>query len=130
LGELALSLGKARQGVGPPDASLREVARSYVEFALANPSFYDAMFTLATHLPFGRPEAPAQLHGALAELRVAVTPLADDRDPDTLTEVAWSELHGLATLTRAGRLRPDHQDARLALLVDQLMAVPVKDLTT
>jgi AcrR family transcriptional regulator len=129
-GELALSLGSARQGAGPPDASLQEVARSYVEFALANPALYDAMFTLATRLPFARPEAPAQLHGAFAELREALAPLAGDRDPDTLTEVAWSELHGLATLTRGGPLRPDHHEARLALLVDQLIAVPVRDLTT
>ena len=58
----------------------------------------------------------------------AVTPLAGGRDPGTLTEVAWSALHGIATLTltltRAQRLRPDYHQARLAMLVDQLAGVP------
>ena len=61
------------------------------------------MFTLSTELPFGRPEAPRELRAAFAELREAVTPLAAGRDPETLAEVAWSALHGAATLTRAGR---------------------------
>jgi hypothetical protein len=54
----------------------------------------------------------------------AVTPLAGGRDPGTLTEVAWSALHGIATLTRAQRLRPDYHQARLAMLVDELAGVP------
>jgi len=55
-----------------------------------------------------------------AELRAALAPLAGDRDPDTLTEVVWSTLHGLATLSQAGRLRPDFYDQRLAMVADQL----------
>ena len=50
--------------------------------------------------------------------------LAGERDPDTLTEVAWSALHGVATLTRAHRLRPDYHQARLTMLADQLAGVP------
>jgi hypothetical protein len=49
--------------------------------------------------------------------------LAGDRDVETFTEVAWSALHGLATLSQAGRLRPDFCDQRLATLVDQLGTV-------
>ena len=44
-------------------------------------------------------------------------------DPDTLTEVAWSALHGIAT-SPARRLRPDYHQARLTMLVDQLAGVP------
>ena len=80
------------------------------------------MFTLSTELPFG-PEAPRELQAAFAELAEAVTPLAGERDPDTLTEVVWSALHGVAALTRARRLRPDYQQARLTMLVDQLAGV-------
>jgi hypothetical protein len=40
-----------------------------------------------------------------------------------LTEVAWSALHGIAALTRARRLRPDYQQPRLTMLVDQLAGV-------
>jgi hypothetical protein len=38
--------------------------------------------------------------------------------------VVWSALHGIATLTRAHRLRPDHHQARLTMLADQLAGVP------
>jgi hypothetical protein len=58
------------------------------------------------------------------EFMEAVTPLADGRDPETLAEVAWSALHGIATLTRVGRLRPDHHQARLTMLTGQLAGVP------
>ena len=33
--------------------------------------------------------------------------VAGTRDADTLTEVVWAALHGLVTLDRSGRLRPD-----------------------
>jgi hypothetical protein len=82
------------------------------------------MFTLSTELPFGRPEGPRELHAAFAELKEAVTPLAGERDPETLAKVAWSALHGIATLTRTGRLRPDYHQARLTMLADQLAGLP------
>jgi AcrR family transcriptional regulator len=122
--ELHLILRNAREAAGSPEAALRELAGAYVGFALEHPALYDAMFTLHTELPFGRPEGPRELHAGFAELRGAVTPLAGGRDPDTLAEVAWSALHGIATLTRARRLRPDYQQARLDMLVDQLAGMP------
>jgi AcrR family transcriptional regulator len=122
--ELRLILRNARKAAGSPRAALRELAGAYVGFALEHPALYDAMFTLSTDLPFGRPEAPPELQAAFAELREAVTALAGGRDPDTLAEVAWSALHGVATLTRARRLRPDYHQARLTMLVDQLAGVP------
>jgi hypothetical protein len=82
------------------------------------------MFTLNTELPFGRPETPRELQAAFGELAEAVTPLAGERDPDTLTEVAWSALHGIATLTRAHRLRPDNHQARLTMLPINSPACP------
>jgi len=122
--ELRVILRNAREAAGSPEAALRELAGAYVGFALEHPALYDAMFTLSTELPFGRPEAPPELQAAFAEVREAVTLVAGGRDPDTLTEVVWSALHGVATLTRAQRLRPDYHQARLAMLVDQLAGVP------
>jgi AcrR family transcriptional regulator len=116
--ELSVAMHQGRGKARSPEAALRGAARAYVEFAQANPALYDAMFTLATDLPFGRPEAPVPLHDAFDEIRKAVQPLAGNRDPDTLAEVVWSAMHGLASLARAGRLRPDFQDKRLAILVD------------
>jgi AcrR family transcriptional regulator len=122
--ELAVAMHQGKSRARSPKAALRGTATAYVEFAKANPALYDAMFTLATDLPFGRPEAPAQLHDAFDELRTAVEPVAGNRDPETLTEVVWSSLHGFASLARAGRLRPDFHDKRLAILVDLLTNGP------
>jgi AcrR family transcriptional regulator len=98
------------------------VARAYTEFAAANRALYAAMFSLATDLPFARPEAPAPLKAAFGEIYNAVAPLAGGRDPGTLAEVAWSALHGVVTLNQAGRLAVGGQDDRLALLIGLLAA--------
>jgi AcrR family transcriptional regulator len=119
-GELAAAMHRGKTKARSPQAALRGTARAYAEFARANPALYDAMFTLATDLPFGRPEAPAQLHDAFDEIRKAVEPLAGSRDPETLTEVVWSSMHGLASLARARRLRPDFHAKRMAILADLL----------
>jgi hypothetical protein len=63
------------------------------------------------------------LDAGFLELRAALAPLAVERDVETFTEVVWSALHGLATLSQAERLRPDFYDQRLAMLVDRLGTV-------
>lgn len=50
------------------------------------------------------------------------------RSPDSSqvgaeTEVFWAALHGLATLTRAGRLPPEDTGRRVELLVERLAVV-------
>ena len=123
-GELSTILLNARKRAGSPDAALRALASAYVEFARENPALYEAMFTLTVDLTFGQPETPGPLVAGFLELREALAPFAGDRDAETLTEVFWSALHGLATLSRAGRLRPDFYDQRLAMLMDQLSTAP------
>src|SRR5271165_2210339 len=122
-GELAAVLHNAREKAGSPRAEPRAVASAYLEFARANPALYEAMFTLRVDLTFAESGPPAPLHAGFAELREALAPSAGDRDVETFTEVVWSALHGLATLSQAGRLRPAFYDQRLAMLVDQLGAV-------
>ena len=114
--QLAATLRDARHAARSPRPALLHLARAYLEFADTRPALYDAMFTLA-ELPFAKPDPPAPLHEAFAELRQALAPFAAARDLDTLAEVVWSALHGLATLSRSDRLRPDHAEQRLALLV-------------
>jgi AcrR family transcriptional regulator len=123
-GELGALLHKARKRAGTAGSEARAVTYAYMEFARANPALYEAMFTLTVDLTFGQSDTPAPLHQAFVELRDALAPLAGDRDLQTLTEVAWSTLHGLATLSQAGRLRPDFSDQRLAMLGDQLATGP------
>jgi AcrR family transcriptional regulator len=117
-------LHSARTAAGFPAAALRGVAAAYLRFAQTRPAVYDAMFVMPIELPFATADTPAAPRTAFAELRDALAPLAGDRDLETLGEVAWSALHGLATLARSNRLRASHQQARLDLLVDQLTRPP------
>ena len=77
------------------------------------------MFTHATTLRFAAQDTLAQMTAAFAELHQAVGLVADEQDADALTELFWATLHGLVTVTRAGRLRPGYDSDRLQLLVNQ-----------
>jgi WHG domain-containing protein len=66
---------------------------------------------------YGR-NTPPQLTAAFAQLRQAVGAVADEHDADAFTKVFWAGLHGLVTLTRAGRLRAGYDSERLQLLVN------------
>ena len=118
-GELAKSLSTARGAAGGPEEALGRVAHAYSSFATKNPALYDAMFTRATRLRFGASDTPEPLSAGFAELREAVDTVAGGRDVDTLTEVLWAALHGLATLARNNRLRPGRDTDRIQLLVAQ-----------
>jgi AcrR family transcriptional regulator len=120
--ELAVALAEARADAATPEQALRQVAHAYVDFAKQNPALYDAMFIRATTLHFATAEAPHQLSAAFAELRAVVTAVAHDQDVDTRTEVLWAALHGLITLSRSGRLRPERESDRLDLLVAEFSA--------
>ena len=119
-GELADALSSARSGATDGRDALARVAHAFIGFAHGNPALFDAMFTRATTVRFADPETPAELNAAFAELRAAVDLVAGTRDADTLTEVLWAALHGLITLDRGGRLRPEYRAARVDLLVSAL----------
>ena len=55
--------------------------------------------------------------------------VAGTRDADTLTEVVWAALHGLVTLDRSGRLRPEYRVARVDLLVSAFSRADVSLVT-
>src|SRR3954465_2306834 len=92
VGELASALAAAR------DRGIAGVAGAYLEFAEAKPALYDAMFTLASELPFAQDDTPAVMKEAFDGLFAVVEPVAGDEDAGTLTEVFWGALHGLITL--------------------------------
>jgi AcrR family transcriptional regulator len=125
-GELAAELRRARTTAPGADAALRAVADAYLRFAQSRPAVYDAMFVMPTDILFAMPDTPTAPRAAFAELLAALAPLAGNRDLETLGEVAWSALHGLAALARGDRLRASHQQARLDLLVGQLAGRPVR----
>jgi AcrR family transcriptional regulator len=120
--ELAESLSDAKAGAAEPEQALRRIAHAYIDFAVANPAVYDAMFTRATTLHFAASDTPPELSAGFAELRDAVTAVADTTEADTATETLWAALHGLATLGRSGRLRDGHESDRVNLLTAQFVA--------
>ncbi|MFD1045013.1 TetR-like C-terminal domain-containing protein, partial [Kibdelosporangium lantanae] len=82
---------------------------------------YDAIFQLDGGLPFAREDTPEPLKDAFAALLETLEEVAGDGvHPGVFTEVFWAALHGLATLTRAGRLPPEYAEQRMELLVDRL----------
>ncbi|MEU9080306.1 TetR/AcrR family transcriptional regulator [Kitasatospora sp. NPDC004745] len=119
--ELAAALRAVVREADGPAAAFAAAAHEYLAFGLANPALYDAMFTLATDLPFGRPDSPEPLKEAFAALAGTFAEVAGERDPEVFTEVGWASLHGLVTLVRGGRLRPGLERARVDLLVERLL---------
>ncbi|MEV6069465.1 TetR/AcrR family transcriptional regulator [Nocardia sp. NPDC052001] len=116
--ELAVATREARERAATPEAGLIAVTENYLAFARDSAALYDAIFLLRTDLKFG-PEAPQALKDAFLELLHTFAPFAGSHDVETFTEVAWSALHGLATLDRGGRLRPDFRDQRLEIFIAQ-----------
>ena len=90
------------------DVSPRARMRAYLDFAAAHPRLYEAMFSLPSGLAFAADEKPEAMRRAFVGIRDAF-PDADG----TRAEVAWSTLHGLASLQAGGRLRPNQTQARL-----------------
>ncbi|MGO9384910.1 MAG: TetR/AcrR family transcriptional regulator [Mycobacterium sp.] len=117
--ELAGLLRAARADAETPTAALARIARAYLDFARDNPAVYDAMFTGRTTLRFAESDTPPELVAAFGELRQAVSAIATDAD--TLTEVFWAALHGLTTLSRGGRLRPEYERERVDALIARMV---------
>ena len=109
--ELAEVLRDARSADG-----LSGLAHAYLDYAESHPAVYEALFVRPTTLRFGGPDSPQSLIAAFGEIQAGVAPYAGD-DPETLTEVFWSALHGQATLNHRTRLRPTHRNPRIDLLV-------------
>ena len=121
--ELAAELRAARTAALGARAALAAVSETYTAFARRRPALYDAIFTLDVGLPFATPEAPEPLKQAFGELARAVAPIAaEGDDPGLLTETYWAGLHGLATLTRSGRLPEQDHEQRPALLIAHFTA--------
>jgi AcrR family transcriptional regulator len=98
-------------------SGLASIAAAYMSFAERRPAMYDGMFSRAVDLPFASPDAPAALQAGFDTLSDALRPHVGDDDLGLLTETFWAALHGLATLTRGGRLPRQAQDERLTILL-------------
>lgn len=83
---------------------------AYLRFAAAHPRIYEAMFSMPTGLAFAADDTPQALRQAFAAVEVVFP-----GERGTRAEVAWSMLHGLATLEAGERLTAGNADARLDL---------------
>ncbi|MFE7054559.1 TetR/AcrR family transcriptional regulator [Streptomyces californicus] len=107
-----------------PRGRVAALAHAYLDFAARHPAVYDALFQLDGGLAYAREDTPAPLKDAFASLLETLAEVAGDGvDPGAFTETFWAALHGLATLTRAGRLPPEYAASRVELLVDRLARV-------
>ncbi|CAG7618461.1 TetR/AcrR family transcriptional regulator [Actinacidiphila bryophytorum] len=122
--ELAAAVRIAAAGAEGPRERVAALARAYLAFAERNPAVYDAIFQLDGGLAFAREDTPEPLKDAFAALLENLAEVAGDGvHPGLFTEVFWASLHGLATLTRAGRLPPAETESRVQLLVGRLAVV-------
>ncbi|MFE6767377.1 TetR/AcrR family transcriptional regulator [Streptomyces fimicarius] len=123
-GALRAATVAATSGADGPRARVVALARAYLDFAADNPAVYDAMFQLDGGLAFAQEDTPEPLKDAFAALLETLGEVAGDGvHPALFTELFWASLHGLATLTRAGRLPPEDSERRVELLVDRLAVV-------
>ncbi|MEV3993886.1 TetR-like C-terminal domain-containing protein, partial [Streptomyces sp. NPDC049837] len=119
--EMATAVRAATAAADSPRDRVTALARTYLDFAEHNPAVYDAMFQLDGGLPYAQKDTPEPLKDAFTALLECLTEVAgDSTHPGMFTEVFWAALHGLATLTRTGRLLPEDTEPRLELLVDRL----------
>ncbi|GAA4488666.1 TetR/AcrR family transcriptional regulator [Rhodococcus olei] len=122
--EMAVALRAATSAADGPRARVTALARTYLDFAEHNPAVYDAMFRLDGGLAFAKEDTPEPLKDAFAALLECLGEVAGNGvDPGLFTEVFWAALHGLASLSRAGRLPPGDAERRVDLLVDRLAMI-------
>ncbi|MFF1570317.1 TetR/AcrR family transcriptional regulator [Streptomyces sp. NPDC058293] len=119
--EMAVALRAATAAADGPRERVAALARSYLDFAERNSAVYDALFQLDGGLAYAQEDTPEPLKNAFAALMEVLAEVAGDGvHPGLFTEVFWAALHGIATLTRAGRLPPQDTEQRVELLVDRL----------
>jgi AcrR family transcriptional regulator len=120
--ELAERLRGARLSAGSPAREALAVCQEYLDFAVACPALYQAMFVLPTDVRFASEETPAPLRAAFGEFVSALPPGTEQRE--LTAEVTWSALHGMAVLAATGRIPPDGQEARVKVLAARVTGRP------
>jgi AcrR family transcriptional regulator len=96
-------------------AALRAVCLAYLDFAVARPALYQAMFVMPTDVKFASDQTPPELRAGFDEFVAVLPPGIPHRE--LTAEVTWSALHGFATLAATGRIPPDGQDQRVDVLL-------------
>lgn len=105
--KLGRSLGAAAQPGSEPAKAVEDMGRAYIDFALRNPAYFQAMFR-ADAVPLDRyPEARQSEDAAFADLVEGVDKAFAEQPADVRQSIAvacWAMVHGLATLILEGSL--------------------------
>ena len=94
----------SRATLRAPDATVEDVALTYLRFGLANPVEFRFMFDRSLCMPEGEPDPLKS--ASLEALRVLRDALVEwqrsgalrDGDPDTLALAVWTQMHGITTI--------------------------------
>jgi AcrR family transcriptional regulator len=110
----AMQVAKAQ--VQPPEEQLLAMSRAYWNFAFACPELYQVMYGLGG-VSFTHADTPASARAIFALLRETVQPWMDEHnialdEPDAPVDAIWGAVHGLITLTLAGRVAQGEPRAR------------------
>jgi AcrR family transcriptional regulator len=116
--ELTAALRQALPSGITGRAAVEALVNGYVTFAMSHSAVYDAMFNLHNGFSFGSADTPATLREGFTVLLDTLREVARATDPEVFTEICWAALHGLITLTRAGRVRPEGMTQRLEAIVN------------
>jgi AcrR family transcriptional regulator len=113
-------LGRALEAAGRHDAEpivrLERAALAYIAFALAAPALFRLMFSKELVAIERHPTADAASHTAFGRLVEIVAALVPPESVPDLSLVAWSVVHGYATLCiETGLESPDRAPERAAL---------------
>ena len=106
---------------GTPESILRQVTLAYWRFAFTSPELYQVMHGLGG-VPFGTSETPTEARSAFSTLREIVRAALEAHgverpDLNGDVDILWSTLHGLVSLTMAGRIAGG--EPRAASLVER-----------
>ncbi len=106
---------------GHPENVLMQVALAYWRFAFTSPELYQVMHGLGG-VPFGTSQTPLEAQSVFAAVREVVHSVMSAHgvqrpDLDGDVDILWSTLHGLISLTMAGRIAGG--EPRAAILVER-----------
>jgi AcrR family transcriptional regulator len=124
-----------------PIERLRQMIEGYLDFALAEPRYFDFAFLTPSHDIDRLADELAKPHAAT--FRIAIDVVADcirdgtfaESDPLEAGILLWAEAHGLVTLFRTGRFGDDETMFRqiyrrlIHRVIEGLRAAPTDSLT-
>ena len=113
--EMGMALQKSRKQANSGTA-VEAFASEYLAFAASSPALYEVMFSLSLSLPFDDPATPPELRFAFGQLLELFR--GQGAKAETLSELFWASLHGMAELTRTKRFPHSRQKARVKALVE------------